>query len=265
MWEPCVTRTMWLIPAGWSSASVRLAFSRVSRDSLSSHLIGRPNSSAAILPATLASLVVEPVWAQPGAAAERDRRAGLAGEPEAVAQPLERRVAQTADAVFGSERLDLAAEDDDRERLLVRSLGAQLACAVEAERGRCRQQELRQSPGGAGAGREPEQDDADRGSPTSPGRAAAGAEGGRAASTARSGPTASGRRGDHRLPGLDAVRRQETVHVRVTSAESGGAIVPEQLAAPASAVQVLCDAVCRRRRKRFKARAARAATAPSRR
>ena len=35
-------------------------------------------------------------------------------------------------------------------------------------------------------------------------------------------------RGDHRLPRIDAVHRQETVHVGVASARSGGAIVPEQ-------------------------------------
>ena len=43
-------------------AIVSAAFSRVSRDSLSTQRIGRPNSSAAILAATLAS-AVEPSWA----------------------------------------------------------------------------------------------------------------------------------------------------------------------------------------------------------
>ncbi len=64
MWYPCVTSTTCVMPAGLSSSIVRAAFSRVSRDSLSSHLSGRPNSSAAILPATRAS-VGAPVWPQP--------------------------------------------------------------------------------------------------------------------------------------------------------------------------------------------------------
>ena len=52
------------MPADFSSAIVFVAFSRVSRDSSSIQRIGRPNSSAAILAATRASLV-DPCCAQP--------------------------------------------------------------------------------------------------------------------------------------------------------------------------------------------------------
>ena len=149
-----------------------------------------------------------------GAAAEGDRRTGLAGEPEAVAQSLERPVLQAADAVLG------------RERLLRRRLGAQLAHAIEAERRR-RLQHLAEEADGTGGGREPEQDDADQ--DHQPAQAASRQEQARAdQDEEEQGHRRQDQRGDHRLPRLDAERCEEAVHVRrVSRPGSAGAIVPE--------------------------------------
>ena len=52
------------MPAGFSSASVCEAFSRVSREASSGHVIGRLKSSAAIFAATRASGAAS-CWPQP--------------------------------------------------------------------------------------------------------------------------------------------------------------------------------------------------------
>src|SRR4030095_7860480 len=90
------------------------------------------------------------------AAAERDRRAGLARQPQAVAEPLERRVLQAADAVLRRERLAPGAEDDDRHRLSRGDFGTELAHPVEAHRRRRLEEQLAEATRSAGARGEPE-------------------------------------------------------------------------------------------------------------
>jgi hypothetical protein len=146
------------------------------------------------------------------ATAEGERRAGLAGKPDAVAQSLERRRLQAADAVFRGERLAAGAEDDDRERLFRRRLGAQLADAVEAERGWRRQQRVAQQLGRTGARRQPEQRDA--GDDHEPAEAAARQQQPRAdENEQQQRHRRQQQRGRDRLPRLDAERGEEAVHV----------------------------------------------------
>ena len=198
------------MPAGLSRASVRVAFSRVSRESSSCHLMRPVELLGGDLGRDLGfgrGVRLAPA----DAAAEGDRRAGLARQPEAVAQPLERRVLQAADAVLRGERLDPGAEDDDRQRLLRRDLGAQLAHPVEAHRRGRLQEQLAEAARRAAAGREPEQDDADE--DQQPAEAAPRQQQPRA----DQGEKEKGNRRQHerrqdRLPRLDAEHDEEAVH-----------------------------------------------------
>jgi hypothetical protein len=56
MWLACVTTTIFSTPCGCSKATVRMAFSRVSRDSASSQRSGRPKSRSAMRAAMSASV-----------------------------------------------------------------------------------------------------------------------------------------------------------------------------------------------------------------
>jgi hypothetical protein len=136
---------MWSMPAGFRRAKVRSAFSRVSRESVFLPLDRPVELLGGDLGRDL-GFRGRVRLAPADAAAEGDRRAGLARQPEAVAQPLERGVLQAADAVLRRERLDPAAEDDDRQRLLRRDLGAQLAHPVEAHRRGRLQEQLAEAP-----------------------------------------------------------------------------------------------------------------------
>ena len=146
------------------------------------------------------------------AAAEGDRRAGLLGEPDAVAQPLERgrscRLLTPYSGANGSApppRMTIAtgffAATSARSSRTRSKLSAAGGCSiswVEAARR-------------AGAGRQPQQRDAE--DDHQPAEAAPRQQQARADQRQeQEGHRRQQQRGDHRLPRLDAERHEETVH-----------------------------------------------------
>ena len=113
MCQPCVTSTMRVTPAGRSSATLRSAFSRVSRARASIHCSGWPNSRGAICAATSAS-PGPCLCAMAGAAAEGHRQGGFARQPQPVAQSCHGARAEVGAAVLRRMTLAPAAEHDDR-------------------------------------------------------------------------------------------------------------------------------------------------------